>query len=140
MKLLKFISYIFFMFFTFSMCESKSDAKNDSVQLYYDKSNHILLICNFESARYIKKIELDTIHDTLLIGKVSRKLVPFFRKKNGWIMTECTVILQPTVKAVKCGDRLYNLSEIEEYSFIELINKRYAVITVFPKKFPCVIP
>ncbi|HMR18161.1 MAG TPA: hypothetical protein PKA53_02580 [Sphingobacterium sp.] len=137
---LKFISYGVLTLFTFSMCGSKSDAKNDSIQLYYDKYNHILLIYNFESARYIKKIELDLMNDTLLIDKVSRKLIPFFRKKNGWLMTECAVKLQPTVEAVKCGDRLFKLSEIEAYSHMELINKRYAVMTVFPKEFPCVIP
>jgi hypothetical protein len=55
-------------------------------------------------------------------------------------MTECAVKLQPIVEVVKYEDRLFNLSEIEEYSHNELINKRYAVITVFPKKFPCAIP
>ena len=139
-KSLKCISYGIFMFCIFSMCGSSSDAKNNSIQLYYDKYNHMLLIYNFESARYIKKIELDLKQDTLLVGKVSRKLVPFFRKRNGWIMTECTVKLLPIVEVVKCGDRLFKLSEIEEYSHEELINKKYAVITVFPKEFPCVIP
>ena len=140
MKSLKFIGYSAFMFFLFSMCGCKADDKNTSIQLYYDKYKHILLIYNFESARYIKKIELDLQHDTLLIGKVSRKLIPLFRKKNGWIMTECTVKLQPTVEVVKCGDRLFKLSEMEAFSHEELINKKYAVLTVFPKEFPCVIP
>ena len=140
-KLLKFISYGVFLCCVFSMCGNKAGDKNTSIYLYYDKHKHILLIYNFESARYIKTIELDLQHDTLIIGKVSRRLIPIFRKvRNGWLMTECTVKLQPAVEVVKCGDRVFKLSEMEAFSHEELINKRYVVITVFPRKFPCVIP
>ena len=140
MKSSKILGYVVVMFFIFSTCEGKQDVNDNSIQFYYDKCNHMLLICNFESARYIKKIELDLKHDTLSIGKISRKLIPFFRKRNSWIMIECSVKLQPTVKAITYRDRFFNLSEIEEYSHKELMNKRYAVITFFPNEFPCVIP
>lgn len=138
-KLFKYLIYGILMFCFILLCSNTIQVKNDSIRLYYDKCNHILLIHNFESARYIKKIELDLHQDTLVIGKVSRKLIPVFQKKK-WLMTECAVKLQPTVKSVRYGDSVLYLSDMEEYSHLELIGEKYRVTTVFPKEFPCVIP
>jgi len=41
---------------------------------------------------------------------------------------------------VKLGDKLYKLSEMNEFSYEEITeNYHWTVITVYPEKFPCVI-
>jgi hypothetical protein len=123
----------------FIYLQAESGIKSDFIQLSYDKHNSILLIRTVESAKYIKKIDLDMRQDTLAVRKISRKPVPFSGVKHIWQMSECAVKLQPNVESVMLGSRLYKLSELNEYSHEKLLEQSYSVITVFPKKFPCVI-
>ena len=116
-----------------------SDAKDNFIRLRYDKHNHSLLMELLESATYIKKIKLDLQQDTLIIRKVSKKLVPRFGKENVRMLTNCIIELQSNVEYVKFGNTLYKLSEMDEYSQDKIRNMQ-SVLTVFPKKFPCVIP
>ena len=138
MKLLKYVNCSILMLCIFSSCGNKSDVKEYLIQLRYDKQNNSLLIEILESAKYINKIKLDLQQDTLLIRKVSTKFVSFYRKKSVRKFTECIIELQSNVEYIRLGNTLYKLSEIDEFSQ-EKLRDRHSVLTVFPKKFPCII-
>lgn len=137
MRIQNFFIYTVIMFCVFSSCGYTSDSTDSLVQLSYDKKYNVLLIRFFESARYIQKIDLDLHQDTLFVKKVSRKMI--FGKKKIMNTSQWTIKLQSNVKCIKLDNKLFDLSEIDEYSQEELIKNNYSVITVFPKKFPCVI-
>lgn len=137
MRFRKFIIGSMFMFCFFPSCGNTSGTKDDTTHLSYDKKNHTLFIQIFESARYIKKIELDLKQDTLCVDKVSKKLI--WGNKVIMNTTNWTIKLLPNIQYVKLNDIVLRLSDIDEYSQEELIERSYSVVTVFPKEFPCVI-
>jgi len=141
MKLWKFTICSIFMVCIFLSCGSKSNMKEyDSIYLCYDKKYNILSIRNIESVRIVKKIEFDLQEDTLFINKISKKSILFPNKLTPRETAVCTIKLRPNVKFVKLGDTLFNLSEINEFSIEEFIEKYFgAIILVYPDKFPYVI-
>ena len=130
---LKFISSAVIIFSFFSMCVSKPDEKFNFIDLSYDKNNRILLIKNLESAKYIKKIKLDLHQDSLIIRKVSKRLVPVSEKKREKMFAaKCVdkyIKLNSNVEYVKTGNTLRKLSEIDEFSQDEF---QHCPIIVFP--------
>jgi len=108
--------------------------------LRYDKEKNMLLIDHAESARILKKIELDLQQDTLVISKIVKKLVPWNGEKSVRKTVNCVVKVPSNVEFVKLGDMLYKLSEIDKFSYEEITERyNWGVIIVYPKKFPFVI-
>jgi len=137
MKFWKFTMSSIFMVCIFLSCEQKTTVL---MILRYDKKNNLLLIDQAESARTLKRIDLDLQQDTLVINKIVKKFVPLYRKVTVREAANCVVKLPLNVVFVKLGDKLYKLSEMNEFSYEEITeNYHWTVITVYPEKFPCVI-
>lgn len=133
MKSWKLAIFCIFIFCIFFSCEQET---NYMIYMRYDNKNNVLLISNGESAKIIKKIELDLQQDTLVINKVSKILVSFSGKSC--IGGGCAIKLPSKVEFVKLGDKLYKLSDMNQYSHDDPLSDIYdsSILTVFPKKFP----
>ena len=135
MNLYKFFTFGIFIFFPMYGC-----VLNDNITyLNYDKCNNLIWIINGSSAKYFKKIELDMQQDTLLITNVSKKMVPLFGRISARNAAQIIIKLQSNVEFVKLEGTLYKISDINEYSQEKFIEQRTLFLTVYPKKFPCVI-
>jgi len=137
MKLWKLIISSFSILCIFLSCEQETTSL---MNLRYDKEKNMLLIDQMESARTLKRIDLDLQQDTLVISKIVKKLVPFYGEKSVRKTVNCIVKLPSNVEFVKLGDTLYKLSEMNEFSYDKITEDyNWGVIIVFPKKFPFTI-
>lgn len=133
------------MFCIFSSCGQESTKTTESIYLRFDKKYNILSIWDFESARYINKLDLDLQRDTLIICKASKKLIlpPTYRKTvTRKTAAVSAVKLLSNIEYVKYGGELFKLSELEEFSIEEFMETSMSdvIIIDYPKKFPCKIP
>jgi len=137
MKLWKLVIGSVFLFCTFLSCEQETTAL---MILRYDQKKDMLLIDQAESARTLKRIDLDLQQDTLVISKIVKKLVPWHGEKSVRKTANCIVKLPSNVGFVKLGSALYKLSEMNEFSFDTITeNYHWGVIIVYPQKFPFII-
>ena len=137
MKYWKWVISSVFMLCIFLSCEQETTVL---MNLRYDKGKNMLLIDQMESARTLKRIDLDMQQDTLVISKIVKKFVPLLGKATERECANCVIKLPSNVEYIRLGDKLYKLSEMNKFSYDEITDKyHWTTILIYPQKFPFIV-